>query len=399
MIDYLRKKVSGHKNRYQDHEFDLDLTYITPRIIAMSLPGEGLQKMYRNSIDSVARFLKEKHRDHYKIINLSGLRYDYEKFNNKVCEYLWEDHYPPSIQLLFHACHDMHQWLCTHRDNVITVNCKAGKGRTGTLICCYLIYSGRFQSAKEALDYYKYKRFLKGGGVTQPSQVRYVHYFAGIFEERVKSPSVVYLEEICIKTVPRIGGHGCRPVFEMLSQGRIIYTNKKGTRDRQKYMEDNWMLKQIHLMETVQSKVMVQGDVQCNLINWGVMKMKNICRFTFNSAFIPEDLELVFDKRALDPDNFRKNKDTDEDFQVILKFSKACPCTSEMSPSEKCEVCTSLLLKNEYHQWILIKQFLSERIPMNPSIVLFTNPEEDDVEAILSQVSGQVDSSSDGSFD
>jgi len=35
--------VSRHKIRFQNEEFDLDLTYITDRIIAMSWPGDGAE--------------------------------------------------------------------------------------------------------------------------------------------------------------------------------------------------------------------------------------------------------------------------------------------------------------------------------------------------------------------
>lgn len=44
-------------------------------------------------------------------------------------------------------------------ENVVVIHCLAGKGRTGTVICCYLLYSGRFNSVNDALNYYGKKRF------------------------------------------------------------------------------------------------------------------------------------------------------------------------------------------------------------------------------------------------
>jgi phosphatidylinositol-3,4,5-trisphosphate 3-phosphatase/dual-specificity protein phosphatase PTEN len=51
----VRKAVSGKRNRLNENGYDLDMTYITPRIIAMSLPAAGtFQKFYRNDINDVA---------------------------------------------------------------------------------------------------------------------------------------------------------------------------------------------------------------------------------------------------------------------------------------------------------------------------------------------------------
>ena len=82
MAGLIRKLVSGSKRRYKDDRYDLDLTYITPRVIAMALPGEGVHTLYRNSISDVSRFLADHHGDNYKIINVSGLKYNYELFND-----------------------------------------------------------------------------------------------------------------------------------------------------------------------------------------------------------------------------------------------------------------------------------------------------------------------------
>jgi phosphatidylinositol-3,4,5-trisphosphate 3-phosphatase and dual-specificity protein phosphatase PTEN len=41
MKSLIGKLVSGKKNRYKEDGFDLDMTYITPRIVAMSWPASG----------------------------------------------------------------------------------------------------------------------------------------------------------------------------------------------------------------------------------------------------------------------------------------------------------------------------------------------------------------------
>lgn len=49
-MDYLRKMVSGKKKRFIENGYNLDLTYITERIIAMAFPAQGFESIYRNPI-------------------------------------------------------------------------------------------------------------------------------------------------------------------------------------------------------------------------------------------------------------------------------------------------------------------------------------------------------------
>ena len=83
-MDYLRTIVSGKKKRFIDRKYNLDLSYITPRIIAMAYPASGLESVYRNQINKVSTFLKERHRSNYLVFNLSGKKYDNSKFDHKV---------------------------------------------------------------------------------------------------------------------------------------------------------------------------------------------------------------------------------------------------------------------------------------------------------------------------
>ena len=87
-MDFLRTIVSGNKKRYVDRKYNLDLSYITPRIIAMAYPASGLESVYRNQIDKVSKFLIERHKSNYMVFNLSGRKYDKSKFDFKVKFYL-----------------------------------------------------------------------------------------------------------------------------------------------------------------------------------------------------------------------------------------------------------------------------------------------------------------------
>ena len=87
MSTFIHKIVSKNKNRYKDEKYDLDLSYITKRIIAMSFPGSGVRKIYRNSIDKVVQFLNEKHANSYKLFNLSMRTFEYNKFSGEVSEF------------------------------------------------------------------------------------------------------------------------------------------------------------------------------------------------------------------------------------------------------------------------------------------------------------------------
>ena len=45
--------MSGNRRRKKEEGFNLDLTYITSRIIAMSYPSSGIESLYRNPIEKV----------------------------------------------------------------------------------------------------------------------------------------------------------------------------------------------------------------------------------------------------------------------------------------------------------------------------------------------------------
>jgi hypothetical protein len=79
-MNFLRNIVARDKNRYKDNEVELDISYITPRILAMSFPASGIESMYRNNIKSVSMFLQKKHNNKCLILNLSKREYNKDLF-------------------------------------------------------------------------------------------------------------------------------------------------------------------------------------------------------------------------------------------------------------------------------------------------------------------------------
>ncbi|XP_077340336.1 phosphatidylinositol 3,4,5-trisphosphate 3-phosphatase TPTE2-like isoform X3 [Lithobates pipiens] len=178
-----RRMVSENKRRYQKDGFDLDLTYVTDRIIAMSFPSSGKQSFYRNPIEEVARFLDSKHKDHYKVYNLCSEKgYDPKYFHYRVERVFIDDHNVPALADMLKFTASVRTWMAEDPKNVIAIHCKGGKGRTGTMVCTYLVDCDQFESAKESLDYFGERRTdtsvsTKFQGVETPSQSRYVAYY------------------------------------------------------------------------------------------------------------------------------------------------------------------------------------------------------------------------------
>jgi phosphatidylinositol-3,4,5-trisphosphate 3-phosphatase/dual-specificity protein phosphatase PTEN len=134
--------------------------------------------------------------------------YDHNKFHGRVLPFMMDDHHPPALSIFLPFCEHVHNWLSADPANVIVVHCKAGKGRTGVMICAYLLYSGHCRSTQEALDFYAENRTLDLKGVTIPSQRRYVDYFAQMLANHRHPKSVhMVIKSVHLLPTPTLGGN------------------------------------------------------------------------------------------------------------------------------------------------------------------------------------------------
>lgn len=206
MASWIRRLVSQNRRRYTEDGFDLDLCYVTDRIIAMGLPAQGGQGFFRNPLSETVKLLQTKHKDCYKVYNLCAEHvYDPEKIGGMFKHFPFEDHQTPPLALIKAFCQDAEQWLSEHPKNVIAVHCKAGKGRTGIMICCLLVCMNICANAEEAMWLFGDKRTTNQKGVTIASQRRYIQYFDEIFNEGliIPQPKTVQLKSLRIAGLPK----------------------------------------------------------------------------------------------------------------------------------------------------------------------------------------------------
>lgn len=192
--------VSQKKIRFKNENFNLDLSYITPRIIAMAYPASGMESLYRNKMHDVKEFLDTRHPGKYYVINTSSRKYDYSNFHNRVIDIDWPNHHPCRFYYFSKLVLETAKLLLdTDPETVIVVHCLGGKGRTGSLIGCLLSLSGVIPRILDANAFYKEKR---GVNVTYPSQIRYMvqfrYYF--LFGKRVVDCSEKTLTSVSIKS-------------------------------------------------------------------------------------------------------------------------------------------------------------------------------------------------------
>ena len=215
----MKRLVSKQKRRLQDEKFDLDMSYITQRVIAMGFPSVGCETIYRNSLTDVINFFHTKHNDKVKVYNLCLEKdriYNKNLFSNSsVGLFPATDHNPCPIKLILEFCIDICLYLLKNPNSVAAVHCKAGKGRTGVMICSYLVFSNLCESSDKAFRYYARIRTKNNTGVTIPSQKRYIKYFETFLQANFCPPYIFLIPKIIKSHFSHF----------MIGQGRLLVKN------------------------------------------------------------------------------------------------------------------------------------------------------------------------------
>ncbi|ELR22324.1 dual specificity phosphatase, catalytic domain containing protein [Acanthamoeba castellanii str. Neff] len=300
MTSQLRKLVSKKKKRFAQEGFDLDLSYITDNVIAMGFPSDSVGGIYRNPRKEVIRMLDTYHENQYKVYNLCSERtYNHAIFYGRVSDFPIDDHNVPTMPMIRQFCEDAEQWLHQDEDNVIAVHCKAGKGRTGLMICCWLIHSQTCATSREAIELFGKERTKDRKGVTIPSQRRYIRYYELLLQHQLDPRDlpppgqipVVFLTEVRTNVIPTYDKSGANM--------RILLSDRSGNElysDIAKYKVENKNPSGGLYFDC--RSCPLKGDVRLLIFH----KSTTILQLWFNTMFVTRT-QLTFRKHELDKAN------------------------------------------------------------------------------------------------
>ena len=131
-------------------------------------------------MDDVIKFFEHYHPNQAKIFNLcieDKRQYEVDNFSGQVASFPFYDHNCPPLELIPAFCASAYTWLKEGPEHVIAVHCKAGKSRTGVMVCCLLLHMKEKRELDDTITFYGFQRCYDGQGVTIPSQRRYINYY------------------------------------------------------------------------------------------------------------------------------------------------------------------------------------------------------------------------------
>uniref|UniRef100_A0A673XAJ5 Tensin 1 n=1 Tax=Salmo trutta TaxID=8032 RepID=A0A673XAJ5_SALTR len=279
-----------------EESYEVDLVYITERIISVSFPSCVEETSYASNLREVASMLRSKHQDNYLLFNLSEKRYDINQLNPKVLDFGWPDHHAPALDKICSICKAMDTWLSADSHNVVVIHNKGNRGRTGVVVAAYMHYSNISASADQALDRFAMKRFYEDKvlPVGQPSQRRYVQYFSGLLSGHIKiNNKPLFLHHVIMHGIPNFESKGgCRPFLKIYQAMQPVYTS--GIYNVQGDSHTSICI-------TIEPGLLLKGDIllKCYHKHFRSPQRDVIFRVQFHTCAV-HDLGIVFGKDELD---------------------------------------------------------------------------------------------------
>ncbi|XP_050342382.1 cyclin-G-associated kinase [Nymphalis io] len=206
---------------------DLDISYITSRVIVMSYPSELLESAYKtNHIEDVRLYLESHHPGgKYCVFAPQEARARFPRRQLVADASLWaaDELRAPLLAPTYALLQRMYRYLAQDDRAALVIACQDGKSRSCLLLCGLLMYSRLVSVPEDALQIFAVKRTPIN---LPPSQLRYLYYLNNIIRPEPILPHFrpVSLVSLTIQPVPLFtkARDGCRPFFEVYNEDRLV---------------------------------------------------------------------------------------------------------------------------------------------------------------------------------
>eukprot|EP00106_Octopus_bimaculoides_P013233 XP_014780675.1 PREDICTED: cyclin-G-associated kinase-like [Octopus bimaculoides] len=322
---------------------ELDISYVTSRMIVMSFPAEGVESAFKNHIDDVRCLLDSKHRGQYSVYNLTQRNYRAIKFENRVLELGWSHKRVPSLASIFTLCKSLYHWLRKNPKNICVIHCLDGKSVSATAVCCFLVFCGVCKTVDEAVYLFASRRVNPH---TSASQRRYIQYMVDIIHNPSLTPhnKPILLVSLTMSPIPLFNKTktGCRPFAEVfLGEDRILTTSQEYERMRGFSIEEYKL--------TISLNISAVGDVTIAVYHarstfggkvQGKITSMKMFQLQFHTGMINPDAESL-KYTFTDLDHIESPEKLPELFKAVLEINVSPndrPQTDHMLPWENFNV-------------------------------------------------------------
>jgi hypothetical protein len=203
--------------RYEDklNKIDLDLTYITPRILAVSR---------ENEIEMLSNFLMIKHASRYKVFSFTIENELRDELDERLVDSiaLVDEEIPCPLIEIEHMMSRVDNHLLANPSNVAVFYCETGLKKCALMISCLLLYLGIYTTANDAMAYFFSQRLQElqiASECLSLNYIRYMHYYECSLRT-ADVPSYTYLlDSVRFVKVPNLSKSvsrgGCIPHIEI----------------------------------------------------------------------------------------------------------------------------------------------------------------------------------------
>ncbi|XP_054731167.1 cyclin-G-associated kinase [Anastrepha obliqua] len=373
---------------------DLDISYITSRILVMPCPSEGFESAYKtNNIEDVrlsieSRFPPQK----VSIYNFGQSNCPRLSPPVRTVEvgsiYACVQAHSPSLQGMFSVVEDMYGFLIADPKSVVIIQTSDSGGcSAATIVGALLMYANLVQEPEDAVQVFAVKRHPIN---LRPSEFRYLYYFGDILRPTPLLPHYksINLVSLSCQPVPRMtkARDGCRIYMEVYCNDRLFLSTLQDYEKMRLYLAGPGKI-------TLPINLTVCGDLIVVLYHArnalkGMVRPQSlkICQFQINTGFIPEQ-ETLITFSLNDLDDLPDADQVHHDFSVSLSLTftdKECPPSRNppwVPAKPKCDAQHLFSSQLEYEE--MVDNFVTKPSTKHPTKPARPQPPKESIEKSL----------------